>query len=566
MKECFVSYEQFGAIGDGVHNDFFAMKAAHDYANECGLTVRADTGRTYLIRETVADGEVLVISVRTNVIFGDSKIIIDDTDLSFYSPDGMAKRPVFSIEPTYPMRTETDSTLLGLFAGVGEGTDKLPLSLGYPAMLVIYNEEHNVFRRFGGYSAKDGTAQKELIVIDANGNVDPSTPFMFDYPKVTRIDIYRTDDEPITVSGGSFITRASRENIFPIDPETGERRVIGGYFSRCIKIARSHTTLSGVKHYIEGEYTVKEQAELGVGGTCYGGFFNASYADEITLENCVLTGRRCYRRPNGGTGGTYDFSAAMVNKIRLIGCTQSNFFVDQTTGIAPTEDSRAEDIVFSMSRSEVSGSMICWGIGGTNFCKNMEYIGCTLSRFDAHQGLYNGLIKDSTLNFMELTGKGEMRIEGMKWYSPGPGETYNSLIYLRSDYGSTWEGTVTVKDTTAYVSKGDTYIFSHNYANWDFGYTCYFPNLVIDGLRYENLETGASIHLFTESRSAGREPMLHTGETVNVPFVGEDGEKRMINKNPIVPPHFVKVRNSGGLRLQVTDGLDFFENTEFIYE
>ena len=40
MDERFVCYDDFGAVGDGVTNDFFAIKAAHEYANEKGLPVR----------------------------------------------------------------------------------------------------------------------------------------------------------------------------------------------------------------------------------------------------------------------------------------------------------------------------------------------------------------------------------------------------------------------------------------------------------------------------------------------------------------------------------------------
>jgi hypothetical protein len=47
---------------------------------------------------------------------------------------------------------------------------------------------------------------------------------MFNYPKVTRMDVYRTDDKPITLSGGTFITISGRENIFPFDEATGERK------------------------------------------------------------------------------------------------------------------------------------------------------------------------------------------------------------------------------------------------------------------------------------------------------------------------------------------------------
>ena len=39
-----VSYEEFGAIGDGIAEDFEAVYNAHVYANENGLPVKAKSG------------------------------------------------------------------------------------------------------------------------------------------------------------------------------------------------------------------------------------------------------------------------------------------------------------------------------------------------------------------------------------------------------------------------------------------------------------------------------------------------------------------------------------------
>ena len=41
MNKNFVSYADFGAFGDGKHNDFFAIKKAHEYANLHNLPVFA---------------------------------------------------------------------------------------------------------------------------------------------------------------------------------------------------------------------------------------------------------------------------------------------------------------------------------------------------------------------------------------------------------------------------------------------------------------------------------------------------------------------------------------------
>ena len=80
---------------------------------------------------------------------------------------------------------------------------------------------------------------------------------MFDYEVVTKLQVIRCDDKPITLKGGVFTTLASRFNIFPRG-EDGERTVIYGYIKRGIMVSRSHTVLDGVCHYIEGEYDVTE--------------------------------------------------------------------------------------------------------------------------------------------------------------------------------------------------------------------------------------------------------------------------------------------------------------------
>ena len=45
----YITYEQFGAVGDGIHDDQAAIIAAHQAANEQGLPVRAADGKTYYI-------------------------------------------------------------------------------------------------------------------------------------------------------------------------------------------------------------------------------------------------------------------------------------------------------------------------------------------------------------------------------------------------------------------------------------------------------------------------------------------------------------------------------------
>ncbi len=535
----YVTYEEFGAVGDGVTDDFAAIKRAHDYANENGLTLKADGTKTYYICNTNMDGDATSAIIKNDVEWGSAKFIIDDTDIGYFDGTGRASKHIFRVLSDYEKLVIEDPAILAPLAGIGEGTKKIELALGYPALICIYNKNSRVFRRAGGYgkNSEVGNDQFEIILIDGEGNVDESTPFMFNYDVVTKVEVARCDIKHIMISGGIFLTKASR-----VDAMADGRRA--GYFARGININRSFTTLVGVEHYVEGEITTFEHRDKGIRGPHYYGFFAPTFANEVTLKNCVLTGRRYYY-----IAGTYDFIAERVNIIRLIGCTQSNFETKDEEG----------NTVYSMVMSPVSGCRYHWGIGGTNFCKNMEYIDSKLSRFDAHAGLYNGKMINCDINAMELTGKGELLIENTRWHSPVPN---SGFLFLRSDYGSTWDGTLKVKNSTLYPMGGNVYLTLHVFVNWDFGYTCHFPNIDIENLKIEGMPEDGKVYFLTEHSSAGKEPNMHLTETLTVPHKYDDDSTDMKNFNPIVPPEYVKIDIDGDVKVHMTK-MPFFDKTDF---
>ncbi len=543
-----VSYLDFGAVGDGVTDDFAAICAAHEYANKHALPVVTNDNKTYLIREALLDNKVHTAIIRTDVFWGSSRIVIDDTDVSDFDGTARATSPIFEIEADTPL-VLTDPVLLGGFPRLDEQTKALPLKLGYPVLLIIYNEDHTVYRRYGAdYIARGGQSapQNEVLLMDAEGNIDPSTPLMFTYDRITKIEIIRADIPTLTVCGGTLITRAGRQNA--IEPSTQKR---ARYIQRNLLVNRSNTVLDGVKHFVENEMPLEDFVQGVRHGAHYWGFYHVTRANNVLLKNCTLTGRRSYRF------STYEFIADHVNKIRLVDCTQSNFWV---------KDERDADVC-SMSPSPVTSWPRCWGIGGTNFCKNMEYERCTLSRFDAHQGLYHGRIKDSTINFMEVVGKGELTLENVTWHSPASGAVYNSFVYLREDFGSTWDGTVTLKNCTFHLSPGDANVFFYKYTNWDYGYRCHFPNLVLDNPTICGLEEGARIHLVYEAGSVGKEPQMHLPCTQNTPPkepTGKDRTNERKNLNPVVPPQFIKIIHNQTPHAFYLPRCDFFKDTEKI--
>jgi len=634
----FVTYEQFGAVGDGKTNDFFAIKAAHDHANENGLSVKATAGKTYYISDTRKDGITECVTVRTDVDWRGAEFVIDDSIFSThehggmypkgkYEADGaahecrgMLSRSIFEIISDYPATRIDDKTLLEkvVAAGLNKKTAKIDLGLGYPALIITYNLEHPIFKR-RGYQQWRGQPMHEVILLDKDGNVSSETPLMWDYDHLDSIEVLRADVKPITVEGGKFTTLACNTNCVVYDEAGNPTGVNEPYIKRGIHINRSNTTLKGVEHYVVGEISINSQ-KRGEVGPPYHGFFESVKANHLTFENCVMTARRCYNKmwiAEGFTGtmGTYDMTGSQVNMLVYKNCSQSNFWVtlDENNVLHPAnEGDRGALLALSPMYNEYIGksARMHWGVCETHFCKNMEYYGCTLSRFDAHEGVCNGKLVDSTVVSLALTGCGKVYVENSRIFAES--HSSNSLFGMRADYGSTWDGSVTINGLKAYMYtkvssmqnasrdayKGITAI-GHSFRNWYHGYVCRFPDVTINSLEIYDIETGelvpSGFEINLTPKSVTEEPALHLSKTINtapsVPYVDNDGDgfvdgtdvvynpdipennkekwKGIVvkgsreNLNVTIPPVYIKVTNNKHNYVYVVEDVPVFDNPGF---
>ena len=230
----FVTYEDFGAVGNGIVDDFPAIFATHVYANEHGLTVKACDSATYYIHETRIDGEPTSAIIRNDVIWGNATFIIDDTDISLFSDAPtypLYRTNIFKIESEHEVERIEDREILDkVLKDLRRGTKKLDITFDTKVMIIPFNSHHTVYRR-KGYGAFKGATMHEVIVLDKEGNIDADTPVMFDYNNLDYIEVYRLDIKPSTVDGGTFITRASRVNNVVVG-EDGTRVVKTGYIKR----------------------------------------------------------------------------------------------------------------------------------------------------------------------------------------------------------------------------------------------------------------------------------------------------------------------------------------------
>ncbi len=422
-----IRYTDFGAVGDGVTDDFDAIIAAHDFANKNQLPVKADWGMTFRI----GPGERTAV-IETDTDWTGANIIIDDRDVT--SSNG-SRSYVFHVKSALPSYSIADK----LPAAFSRDTEKFDFTLETDCFVTLTEAGTLRYIREGS-NANDGAATQEVTIIYEDGTVDRDNALIWDYTSITSATAYPIDEKTLTITGGTVITKAALTDDH------------SSYFRRGIRITRSNVKVIGMTHLVQGE---EEQPR-----TPYWGFITTEDCANITVENCVFTGRR------KTTMGTYDITPTRTANLTFLNCSQTNDINDSSL----------------------------WGVMGSNYCKNITLDGCEFSRFDAHAGVRNVTIKNSTLGHQCLNaiGFGTLYIEN----STLCGSTF---INLRSDYGSTWEGDVIIKNCTwkpkngAKIS-GYVNLIGGGYNGFhDFGYPCYMPKSVtIDGLKIADATCSSS--------------------------------------------------------------------------
>ena len=345
----YITYEDFGAVGDGITDDIASIASAHAYANEHSLPVKVKADACYYI-----GGKAIPVRIKTDTDFTTAKFIIDDRALENNKLD------VFII-----------SSDLGHFEPDIKSLKRGQKKIDFPHEGKVYvrvnaPDEKRVYIR-KGHNASGGSPASDVFIVDGDGNI--LSPINWSYDKIASVTAFSVDDNPITVKGGIFTTIANQA------PSTYN------YHHRGIAIKRSHVTVENVAHYVEGELDH---------GAPYNAFIHISSCYDITIKNCLLTPHKTYYNSAAAPGvmdgmGSYDLVLTHAIDVKLIG-------IKQTIDIA---------------------NVNYWGIMGSNFCKCMTLSDCKISRFDAHCGVAGLTVKNCEFGYagFSLIGFGDCIIE-----------------------------------------------------------------------------------------------------------------------------------------------------------
>lgn len=362
--------------------------------------------------------------IQTNTDWKDAKFIIDDSGVK------PGNRPVFFVSSKIPSQQITSIKKLK------KNQKKLDLSFPHHSFISVSDKNTLRYIRYG-LNQDNGSPQADVFMIDQEGNVNDQTPLIWDFDHISSMILYPIDTKRLSIRGGHFTTIANQ----------AESRYT--YYSRGIDITRSNVLVDGVVHAITGE---KDH------GAPYGGFFFISNCSNVQIRNCKLSGHRIYKTIGSANApvsmGSYDISVYKSVNITFKNCCQLNDIHDRTL----------------------------WGIYGSNYTKNILFDHVSFSRFDAHMGVVNVTIRNSELGHqgINLIGSGKFLIENSK-------VSGTNFIGLRGDYGSTFNGTIVIRQCEFIPRNGirsdAVLIVGSHSGSHDFGYECFMPRkILIDGL------------------------------------------------------------------------------------
>lgn len=416
-----VTYEAFGAVGDGKTDDLPAIRDAHAHANRHGLRVRSKPDATYHLGR-----RAITAIIATDTDWGTSRFIIDDSG-------GVEdfRKPLFEVKSLLkpvPLKIER----------LSRGQTRLDTGLPDECLVYVENRNRRVFIR-RGLNRNDGTAQKEVFILHPDGSIEGGIEW--DYETVTRVEARPLDRESLFLRGGIFTNIANRMK---------QNAPKSGYWARNIVITRSKTVVEGVTHRITGETGV---------GQPYGGFLSAGKCARVMFRNCVIDGRKAYQKI-GSAGkpvamGTYGYHGNLIVDFRMSHCRMGNDIHDRSR----------------------------WGVVATNFMKNILVEDCVLSRVDVHMGVSGSyIIRRSILGHAGINaiGKGHLIVEDstvhgshLVSFRGDYGSTWDGDVRIRNCRWLPPKGR-----RTRLVMFGMSNDGMH-----DFGYPCSMPRSVrIDGL------------------------------------------------------------------------------------
>ena len=450
----YVTYEDFGALGNGIQDDYIAIKKTHEFANKYNYDVKA-TGEQYHIFNLENNGYITIL---TNTDWNGAKFIIHDEDIVGLET---RKEPIIEIRSTEKTKIIEDKDILSKIE-INKETKRIPELAGYGKSLCkVYNSNKKQFIRTGD-EQNIGNEQQDIFEIDNTGKL--LNEVQWDFKEITKIIIMPIPKDTIIVQNGTFQTNLSP---YKKEQETG-------YYNRNIVCDRSNTILKNVKHILDND---------SITGAPYYGFIRIGNACEITISNCNLVAHK-YENMS-----SYDLIIERATNVKIESVTSDNI----------TDSER-------------------WGITGSNYTKDITYEDCRLNRIDAHCGVHNLTINNCQIGDKGIcvVGSGTLNISNTTSVATNAfitlrddyGSTWDGKIYIKECSYTTSEMSKLIDFKVRY---------NNGKILHDYGYNKVLPSIYINNLFINDekmLDSSSKFYIFYNSTNVtgqGGENLIKSG-------------------------------------------------------
>ncbi len=287
----YITYEMFGAAGDGRTDDMPAIVSAHEHANKAGLPVRAKPGAVYYI--SPADATAVV---QTSTDWTGAEFLIDDVNCE------NLKSPVFLVTSALAPIPFTLRTL-------EEGQSFIDNPTGQELYLLVFNAHHNDYIR-RGLNQDNGSPRRDAFILGADGLL--SSPVSLTFEEITEVRALPIDRDKLVLTGGEFTTIANQ----------AESKY--NYHARNIEIRRSNVEVSGITHLVTGELDH---------GAPYRGFISVLECARVDIHDCLFTAHKIYWTIGSANlpvaMGSYDINLNAAANVTISRCAQTTDIMDR---------------------------------------------------------------------------------------------------------------------------------------------------------------------------------------------------------------------------------------------